>query len=204
MGPMHQQSLMLLHPMVKEKMHLQENTLFDHDLGVKVTQNVAQYPLHHVTYAPAKFDIATSHGWGEDAFTRKYINGHTKCCPVPSTACDLCTYTVWSYYVKSFRRRRIYKKIQYLTLDIGVKVTRNVAQYPLHHVTYPATKFEIATSNPLGGDTFTRKYIIWSLPQAQGHPKCCPVPSTSCDLSSYKVWSCYVKMFRKRCIYKKI
>ena len=62
MGPMHQQSSMLLHPMVKEKMHLQENTLFDHDLGVKVTQNVAQYPRHHVTYAPAKFDIATSHG----------------------------------------------------------------------------------------------------------------------------------------------
>ena len=29
---MHQQSLMLLHPMVKEKMHLQENTLFDLDL----------------------------------------------------------------------------------------------------------------------------------------------------------------------------
>ena len=44
MLPMHQQSLMLLHPMVKEKMHLQENTLFDLDLGVKVTQNVDQYP----------------------------------------------------------------------------------------------------------------------------------------------------------------
>ena len=42
-------------------MHLQENTLFDLDLGVKVTQNVAQYPLHHVTYGLAKFDIATSH-----------------------------------------------------------------------------------------------------------------------------------------------
>ena len=54
--------LMLLHPMVKEKMHLQENTLFDLNLGVKVTQNVAKYPRHHVTYAPAKFDIATSHG----------------------------------------------------------------------------------------------------------------------------------------------
>ena len=26
-------------------MHLQENTLFDLDLGVKLTQNVAQYPL---------------------------------------------------------------------------------------------------------------------------------------------------------------
>ena len=47
--------LMLLHPMVKEKMHLQENTLFDLDIGVKVTQNVAQYPRHHVTYEPAKF-----------------------------------------------------------------------------------------------------------------------------------------------------
>ena len=40
------------------------------------------------------------------------------------------------------------------------KVTRNVAQYPLHHVTYSAIKFEVATSNRLGGDTFTRKYII--------------------------------------------
>ena len=47
--------------MVKEKRHLQENTLFDLDLGVKVKQNVAQYSRHHVTYAPAKFDIATSH-----------------------------------------------------------------------------------------------------------------------------------------------
>ena len=37
-------------------MHLQEITLFDLDLGV--TLNVAQYPRHHVTYAPAKFDVA--------------------------------------------------------------------------------------------------------------------------------------------------
>ena len=53
-------------------------------------------------------------------------------------------------------------KFQYLTfdLDLGVKVTQNVAQYPLHHVTYSATKFEVATSNRLGGDTFTRKYNI--------------------------------------------
>ena len=123
---------------------------------------------------------------------------------MPSTSCDLCTYRVWSYYAKSFRRRSIYKKIQYLTfdLDLGVKVTQNVAQYPLHHVTYQATKFEVARSNRLGGDTFTRKYIIWSW--GQGHTKCCPVPSTLCDLFSYKVWSCYVKRFRRRCIYKKI
>ena len=62
MWPMHQQSLILLHPMVKVKMHLQENTLYDLDLGIKVTKNVAQYPRHHVPYAPAKFDVATSHG----------------------------------------------------------------------------------------------------------------------------------------------
>ena len=48
--------------------------------------------------------------------------------------------------------------MQYLTfdLDIGVKVTQNAAQYPLHHVTYSTTKFEVATSNGLGEDTFTR------------------------------------------------
>ena len=37
----------------------------------------------------------------------------------------------------------------YLTLTLGVKVTRNVAQYPLHHMTYSTTKFEVATSNSL-------------------------------------------------------
>ena len=42
------------HKTVKE-MYYQENTLF-------VIWNVAQYPRHHVTYAPAKFDIATYHG----------------------------------------------------------------------------------------------------------------------------------------------
>ena len=55
-------------------------------------------------------------------------------------------------------RRCIYKKIHYLTfdLDLGVKVTRNVTQYPLHHVIYASTKFEVAMSNGLGEDTITR------------------------------------------------
>ena len=30
-------------------------------------------------------------------------------------------------------------------------------------MTYSATKFEVAKSNHLGGDTFTRKYIIYPL-----------------------------------------
>ena len=54
MSPMQLQSLKLLSLTVKEEMHLHENTLFDLDLGAKVTQDVAQYPQHHVTYSPAK------------------------------------------------------------------------------------------------------------------------------------------------------
>ena len=37
-------------------MHLQENTLFDRYLQVKVICNVAQCPLHYVTYAPTEFE----------------------------------------------------------------------------------------------------------------------------------------------------
>ena len=59
---MHQQSLILLHPTIMEKMHLQENALFGLDLQVKVTQNVAQCTLHRVTYTPTEFEVATSKG----------------------------------------------------------------------------------------------------------------------------------------------
>ena len=41
-------------------------------------------------------------------------------------------------------------------LDLWDKVKRNAVQFPLHHVTYSALKFEVATSNSLGGNTFTR------------------------------------------------
>ena len=43
-------------------MHLHEITLFDLDLGVKVTRNVAQYPLHYVAYLGTKFVVASSNG----------------------------------------------------------------------------------------------------------------------------------------------
>ena len=51
-----------------------------------------------------------------------------------------------------------YKKKHNLTFALGrgFKVTRNFAQYRLHHVSFSATRFEVATSNGLGGDTFTR------------------------------------------------
>ena len=145
-------------------MCLQENSI----LRVKVTRNVAQYPLHHVTYLATKFAVATSKGLGWDAFTWKFniwpltlTLGSHEMLPstrLPSPSCDLFSYKVLSCYVEPFRRRYIYKKIHYLTfvLDLGVKITRNVTQYSLHHVTYSPTKFEVATSYGLGGDTFTR------------------------------------------------
>ena len=56
---------------------------FDLYLRVKVTQNVTQYPLNHVTYAHANFEVATSNRLGA-AFTRKYAlyDLDTKYCPV--------------------------------------------------------------------------------------------------------------------------
>ena len=57
---MQRQNLKLLLPKVYEEMRLQENTLFDLELGVKVTRNITQYPRHHVTNAQAKFEVATS------------------------------------------------------------------------------------------------------------------------------------------------
>ena len=45
----------------------------DLDLGSKVTNDFAQCPLYHVTYAPANFEVGTSNGLEEDAFTRKNI-----------------------------------------------------------------------------------------------------------------------------------
>ena len=45
-----------------------ENTFFDLDHGIKVTLNIAQQLLYHVSYSPAKFVIAMSY-----VLVRKYI-----------------------------------------------------------------------------------------------------------------------------------
>ena len=79
-------------------------------------------------------------------------------------------YIMWPIQIQHLQLLRltvkegnIYKKIHYLTFDIdlGVKVTRNVAQYPLHYVTYSAAESQVATSNGLGGDTFTKRDGRW-------------------------------------------
>ena len=50
-----------------------KNTLYDLDLWVKATSNVVQCRPNHMTFVPAKFEIATSNSLGKDAFTRKCI-----------------------------------------------------------------------------------------------------------------------------------
>ena len=69
---MYLQSFELLRPTSKEKyiinFDLKCCSVFD-----LVSGNVAQYPLHHVTSAPAKFGNAMSKGLGGDALTRKYM-----------------------------------------------------------------------------------------------------------------------------------
>ena len=101
-----------------------------------------------MTYAPAKFYVATSNDLGDNAFTRKYIIwpwpwGSRSYKMLPSTLHIMwpnCTCKVWSYYIQLFRRICIYKKIHYLTL------TQNVAQYPLHDLTSAPANFEVAMS----------------------------------------------------------
>ena len=62
---------------------------------------------------------------------------------------------------QSMVHHRKYPLFFYLdNLYLGVKVTKNVAQYLLHNVTYAPVKFEVDILNGKGGDAFTRKYII--------------------------------------------
>ena len=59
----------------------------------------------------------------------------------------------------AFTRKHIFFTFDLDPGLIGVKVIQNVAQFPLHHMTYAPAKFEVSTSNTLDGDTFARKYM---------------------------------------------
>ena len=91
-------------------MHLQENTLFDLDLGV--TGNAAQYHLQHLTNADAKLEVATSNGLG-DVFTRKYNIRHWPWVKVTRNAVQYplhhVTYVAANVNLQRFGRRCIYK-----------------------------------------------------------------------------------------------
>ena len=48
-------------------------------------------------------------------------------------------------------------RICLVIFDLDLGVTQNITRFPLHHVTYAP---EVAMSNGLGGDKFTRKHIL--------------------------------------------
>ena len=65
------------------------NLIFDLIIGINSTQNVAQYPLHHVTYTSAKLKVVLSKSLGgKDLTIALGGQGHTKGSPVPCTSCD--------------------------------------------------------------------------------------------------------------------
>ena len=72
--------------------------------------------------------------------------------------------------------------------------TKHEKFFYIIHNTYAPPKFEVASSNSFGGDTFSRQYIIWPYTLTLGlrSHKTLPVPSTSCDRCTSKVKSCYI------------
>ena len=63
-----------LQSIVHHRIYMYPLFIFDIDLVVKVTQTISQYPLHHVTYAQANFEVSMSNILGGDKCTIKYIN----------------------------------------------------------------------------------------------------------------------------------
>ena len=142
-----------------------------------------------MTYAPTEFEVTTSKALGGEAFTRKFLIWPlTLTLGTRSHEMLPCTlYIMWPIQLQSLKLLRLALKevihLQENTLfDLwpwpGVKVTQNVAQYPQHHVTYSATKFEVATSKGLGGDAFTRKFTIWPYTLTLGSRSHEMLPST--------------------------
>ena len=121
-----------------------------------------------MTYAQAKFEVATSKTlWGE-AFSRKYI--------------------IWPLTLTLGSRSH---ETSPSTLDII---------WPMHRQNLKLLLRKVYEEMHLQENTL---FDLWPWPWGQGHTKCHPVPSTLCDLCTYKVSSCYVQRFRRRYNYKK-
>ena len=111
---------------------------FHLDLRVKVPQNVAhEYPLHHVTYAPAKFEVARKCIYKKHIIWPMTLTLRSRLQEMlPSTLCIM-----WHMHLQSLkflcltliRKRCIYKKIHYLyfDLDLGAKVILTLANIAL-------------------------------------------------------------------------
>ena len=153
-------------------MHLQENTLFDLDLWRSRSHEMLPSALYFiVTYAHTEFEVTRLKGLGGEAFTKKFNiwpwhwgQGHTKCCPLPSsfvtypaTKFEVATSKglggdafTRKFHIWSFDHMKccpvpigILGQVRYLIVSIPDLCTLTYFQYPVHHVTYSATKFDL-------------------------------------------------------------
>ena len=219
-------------------MHLQE--IFDLTLTIKVTWSIALYimwPMYLQSLKLLQRIVKEMH------FQEKNIiwswplgqggQGHMKCCPVPSTSCDLCTSKVWCCYIQWLRRKCIYKKIHYLTLG-----SRSHKMLPstldimwlmyqqslilLHPTVKEKMHLQENTLFDLDEMLPSALYIMWPmhLQSLVNLSPWCPVMVEWLFLAvpwgclrfvivvfpdhTHYFWSYYIKRFRRRCIYKKI
>ena len=168
-------------------MHIQE--IFDLTLTIKVTWSIALYimwPMYLQSLKLLQRIVKEMH------FQEKNIiwswplgqggQGHMKCCPVPSTSCDLCTSKVWCCYIQWLRRKCIYKKIHYLTLTSRGQGHTKCCPVPLTSCDLCTSKVWYCYIPRLRRRCIYKKIHYLTL------TKCCPVPSISCDLCTYRVW----------------
>ena len=156
---------------------------FDVDSRVNFIKPVVQCHLHHVQFAPAKFEFATPVGLGGDAFTkeiRHLTSDLDHGFNVTSNVVEYALHYVTNVPAKFTLHYALHcvtnvpakfevampvglgedaftKEIHHLTsdLDHGSDVTSNVVEYALHYVTNVPAKVEVATSNSLRGNAFT-------------------------------------------------
>ena len=126
--------------------------IFDLDLGI--AQNIAQYPLHYVTFAPAKFEVAMCNSLGGNKLTRKYI-----ICPLTlaSRSHEILPSTLYIMRPMHLQHLKLLRPTvmeqmhlqenTVLDLDLGFQLTQDVVQHTLYHATYAFAKFNAATFN---------------------------------------------------------
>ena len=188
-------------------MHFKKVHYFTFDLNLRSRTNTKHCPVSYTSY-----DLCTCKVWSyyvqwfrRNCIYKKYLiwlyprsRSHEA---LPSTPCHLCTYKDWCCYGQLLWRC-ITKKKHYLILTPRSRESRSHKVLPSTlDFMWPMYQQSLMLIHP---DAFTRKYIICPRPWGQGHTKYCPVPFTSCDLSTSKVWYCYIPRFRRRCIYKKM
>ena len=152
-----------------------------------------------MTFAPAKFEGATSNSLGEDAFTSTLFDLDLQVKVTLNVAqCPLhhVTYAPTEFEVttskalgEAFTRK---VNIWPLTLTLG---SRSYKMLP--STLYIMWPIQLQSLKLLGltvkEEIHLQENTIFDLwPWPWGHTKCHPVPSTSCDLFTYKVWSCYL------------